>query len=74
MMNWKDTLRAMIEETIRCLESDNENAWGNKDEENLDLMFPTCETAKIIIDGVEHKMTIYYILDNELPASLRYTS
>ena len=73
-MNWKDTLRAMVEETIRRLDSENKNAWGNKGEENLDLMFPACETAEIVIDGAEHKIKIYFILDDELPASLRYTS
>ena len=72
-MNWKDTLRTMVVKTIRRLENENKNAWGNEGEENLDLMFPSCETAKIIIDGAEHKIKIYFILDDELPASLRHT-
>lgn len=71
-MNWKDTLRIMVKETICRLENENKNAWGCEGEEDLDLMFPACETAKIVIDGAEHKIKIYFILDDELPASLRY--
>lgn len=67
-MNWKDTLRMMVEETIHCLEEE------NKDEENLDSVFPTCESAGIDIDGAEHEMKIYFVLDDKLPEYLQYTS
>lgn len=73
-MTWQDTLRTITEEIIKNIEHENRILWGNpKDnEDDIDLMFPTYMPYKILINGKEHHIDAYFILDKQLPRALKY--
>lgn len=71
-MDWKDSIRAMTEQIIHTASYDNENAWGNEGEDGLEYQFPAHATATITLNGKEHKIEMFCILDEELPYALEW--